>query len=239
MERDFRIEEVSRLTGLTKNYIYTCLKRMPEIFQGVVSTGQHNAKIFREEAIGLFREVSRLKKERLWSLGQIRSHMQNTRSREMASHSIEPLGCGHGHQSGGYEERVEKLEMDNLALRASLESREQEIMEQRRRSDTIILELTSQLRRLSESLTLMQTTAARVQAQSMAGFSQDDGVFEVVARSGQTGTRFSQTGRVVSENTRSAANRSDTDQTDDAEKNRRIEDSIQHPGDSGRGATQG
>lgn len=185
MERDFRIEEVASLTGLTKNYIYTCLKRMPDIFSGVVSTGQHNAKIFREEAIGLFREVGRLKKERLWSLGQIYSHMLTTRTRDRGL----PEGSARSDQarsSEEYEQRVEKLENEVTALRSALECRELELMDQRRRSDAIILELTSQLRSLRETLSFLQTAFSPGQASSQGT---GKGLFEVVARGAEGSSR--------------------------------------------------
>lgn len=191
MEKDFRIHEVADLTRLTHNYVYTCLKRMPEIFRGLVSTGQHNARIFSPSAVEIFRRVAYLKIERMWSIAQIRNYLgRNGPSNILNSCSTDDgggdrcpdsnctdlvLAFNHSPTAALIETITEKerlidelrivIEEKNRLLSEkdriiagndkllysrmrTIEERESEISGQRRRSDAIVMELTSQLSRL-------------------------------------------------------------------------------------------
>lgn len=154
---------------------------MPGIFKNSVSTGQHNSKIFSQAALDLFKQISELKKGRMWSIAQIKNYLKSSQTsgnvknnprlnnietdagtfaytndkscfKEVSNLSYNIPTQTLIEQIFALKEEIATLEKKNANLKNSLMAKEIETSAQRKMSDQIIFELTTHISKLSNSI---------------------------------------------------------------------------------------
>lgn len=150
-----KIGEVVKTTGLKEDYIYRVLHELEFLFCSEVKKGKCNRNLYSQKAIELFQEVVRLRNQEGMNLKQIRKRLISKEGEGRLEASPEVMGVELRSLREQLQNTRAELERSRETERYLLETME----EARRRSDTIIMQLTGQVK--SAQLLLEDLTGKR------------------------------------------------------------------------------
>ena len=144
-----KIVEVADKTGLSRAMVYRYIRELDSEFDGLVKTGENNAKLFTEEAVAKLQEIKRLKDEQGMGIKEIKVLLGTKGEKPPADEGFAGLDT----VLKTMENEMKSLRNEKEHLRGKLDEKDGLIKnllerqhEERQRTDSIVYTLTNQVR---------------------------------------------------------------------------------------------